>query len=64
MSHLQASCAVPSDGSLSSDSFRAARMTVTEDMGHLRTHALQKNGDAQNGNTKWQRPFRLLATLM
>src|SRR5712671_2064167 len=33
MGHLQPSCAVPTDGSLSPDSFRARRMPVTEEMG-------------------------------
>ena len=33
--HLRSSCALPSDGSLSPDSFRARRMLVTEKTGHL-----------------------------
>ena len=44
--HLQPSCAVPTDGSLSPDSFRAKRMLLTAESGHkailhsLRSEAL------------------------
>jgi hypothetical protein len=38
--HLQPSCAVPTDGSLSADSFRAERMPMTAESGQQRTHAV------------------------
>src|SRR6266849_758409 len=40
--HLQPSCTVPTDGSLSPDSFRARRMLLTAESGHKRTLALQQ----------------------
>jgi hypothetical protein len=47
--HLQPSCAVPSDGGLSPDSFRARRMLLTAEAGHKRTNqkslSLQHRGD-------------------
>ena len=36
MGHLQPSCAVPTDGSLSPDSFRAWRMLLTAELGQQR----------------------------
>jgi hypothetical protein len=55
MGHLQPSCSIAFDVGLPSDTFRAPGCSVTEVLGHLQTHALQK---------KWRRPFRLLVTLM
>ena len=42
MGHLQPSCAAPTDGSLSPDSFRARRMLLTAESGHNRTHAVRQ----------------------
>src|SRR5467141_3481373 len=72
LGHLQPSCAAPTDGSLSPDSFRARRMLLTAESGHVgHTHSRHGSNElskvwprrglaVRTSPRGWRRPERLL----